>query len=246
MLDAAKVSHDIFEVASEGEYQRTAPYYTNINLVETKFQDKYLGIWRGSRARYPALKLYLLQQVRMEDVGYLFVGSELILESVLHLGAVEIERISEKYSTCDHSEDQPQNSETAVSLILKRRSSSNYGHWLVEFFPWPGLIEEASVSYDLIVLDYFARNMIGSIQDATLSLYSVPSPRIQRYGRESRYLSNVLVPSKSCIHNHTKHPKLIEVARRVGLTALRYLKPESDIKSTPLIYLIRKVPQHGV
>lgn len=216
MVSAESVSEEIISCAPTGSYSRVPPIFDNSDVLDLKFKRRYRNLWNTKLANYPELKLYHLKGVRMEDWGYLFFGKDLIEESVLHLSEADIHKIISQYGSSDSQTVEIKER----SLILKRRSSSNYGHWLIEFLPWAEIAIRKNVPFQRVILEYYARNKIGVVQSSTLAAVGLESSWIKRCSRTPYLIDDLWIPSKGCIHSHTKHPLLIRVARSAGLSLL--------------------------
>jgi capsular polysaccharide biosynthesis protein len=236
LVAARAISNRVIELAAGGVYNRFMPSCYNIDILSDSLVEKYSKIWKGS-ASYPDLSLFVSKDVFMVDVGYLFIDGFLVEESVIHLSEKEKEHI---YSEFCHRAQSASRQISGVSLNLKRRSSSNYGHWLIEFLPWFFMSKKHFVAFDKILLEYYSSNIIGVIQQQTLSLsFAESSSLIERCNRQPYLVQSILIPSQGCIHSHTKHPLLVSTARNIGLALASQRKPSSSEK----IFVARK--SHG-
>lgn len=232
MINAIDICEEKVVCSSSGSYKRKNLTYENSNVLNINLHNKYRNVW-DSQAFYPELSLYKLCNIRMEDLGYLFYGEKLIEESVLHLNDKDL--IENRYSISSNTSENIE----AESLLLKRRSSSNFGHWLIEFLPWASIAKSQGIEFQQVILEYFSKNAISNVQEKTLSAYGVNVGSIQRCKRTTYHIDNVWVPSKGAIHNHTKHPFLVDRARINGfLLASHFSNNEIDLGER--IYIARK------
>jgi capsular polysaccharide biosynthesis protein len=207
---------EVLHLSDGGAYKRVFPTYQNAHMLTDKIRRRYQEIWSND-AQYPPIKLYRLKNVSMYDVGYLVKDGVLIQESIQHLNETNIGSVKELITIRSSDNHQIIGSE---SFLLKRNSSSNYGHWLIEFMPYAHFFKNVRFKNAKLILEFFSKNPFGEIQLQTLNSFFVDRSRIHRCSRKSYFLTDVWIPSKSCIHSHVKHPDLVRLSRNAGLTAV--------------------------
>jgi capsular polysaccharide biosynthesis protein len=210
IVTAENCCEEIRLVFDAGQYPRFFPKYHNVNVVEAKWKIKLLEMWRSSEACYPAMHIFRLKNVRMFDVGYLVKDEQIVYESIQHLAEHHVQSI--RLLLNNLKSNQFEDIDSTV-FLLKRRSSTNYGHWLVEFLPWIGCFHDVKYLDTSIIIERVSNSSFLNLQLQTIDAFNVDRSKIIRCARNNYILNDAWIPSKSCIHSHTKHPELIKASR---------------------------------
>ena len=229
---------EIVHLSDGGTYKRTPPAFHNAVILESKIQNRFLEIWRTD-ADFPPIQLYRLKDVKMFDVGYLVKNDYLLTESIQHINQAALGLIKNFVSS------NLNNSSSQVipfeSFLLKRNSSSNYGHWLIEFLPFIKFYTSERFYHSRLILEFFSKSSFGRVQLDSMKYFKVEESNIIRCSRNKYLLSDVWIPSKCCIHSHIKHPMLIDITRKAGLDiAVHAGKNDRDFLKPTRLFITRK------
>ena len=214
LLSAEMIGARAFVFANSGSYARVPPIWCNLALLEESIKKDYEKI-RFSRASYPPLRLFEIDEISIVGKGLGFKGDNILSESVLHFSKVKVVRLIQEWSRIDLSKAARID---GTSLVANRVSSTNYGHWLIEFLPFVYLAHVHGLNFDHILLTY-TQGSIANIQEECLAAIDSSLPgKIYRVKRNIKHsVEYSYLPALSCIHSHTKHPSLISISRSIGL-----------------------------